>query len=70
MCCDGNLFSWCICSAAFEVDGVNETMATHRRKMIHEILDNLAVHKTPAVKAWAAMHPKVHSTSRPPTPPG
>ena len=33
VCCDGNLFSWCICSAAFEVDGVNETMATHRRKM-------------------------------------
>jgi hypothetical protein len=23
------------------------------------ILDNLAVHKTPAVKAWAAIHPEV-----------
>lgn len=45
-------------SQAF-VEFLDETVAPHRRKTIHVILDNLAVHKTPAVKAWAAAHPKV-----------
>lgn len=45
-------------SEAF-VKFLEEALAKHRRKTIHVILDNLSVHKTPAVKAWAAMHPKV-----------
>src|ERR1700680_3390922 len=45
-------------SEAF-VEFLDETVATHRRKTIHVILDNLAVHKTPAVKAWATAHPTV-----------
>ncbi len=45
-------------SEAF-VEFLEEAVARHRRKTIHVILDNLSVHKTPAVKAWAATHPKV-----------
>lgn len=45
-------------SEAF-VDFLEEALARHRRKTIHVILDNLSVHKTPAVKAWAAAHPNV-----------
>lgn len=32
----------------------------YRRKAIHIILDNLAAHKTAAVQAWWAAHPRVH----------
>lgn len=32
----------------------------YRRKAIHIILDNLAAHKTAAVQAWLAAHPRVH----------
>jgi transposase len=39
---------------------LEQALARHRRKIIHVILDNLSVHKTPAVKAWAAAHPQVH----------
>jgi transposase len=45
-------------SEAF-VEFLDQAVAGHRRKTIHVILDNLAVHKTPAVKAWAAAHPHV-----------
>lgn len=45
-------------SEAF-VDFLDEALAGNRRKTIHVILDNLSVHKTPAVKAWAAQHPKI-----------
>jgi hypothetical protein len=45
-------------SEAF-VEFLEEAVARHRRKTIHVILDNLSVPKTPAVKAWAATHPKV-----------
>ena len=38
---------------------LEQAVATHRRKTIHVILDNLAVHKTPAVQAWAKQHPNV-----------
>jgi len=46
-------------SEAF-LDFLDQAVACHRRKTIHVILDNLAVHKTPAVKAWVAAHPRVH----------
>jgi transposase len=46
-------------SEAF-VDFLDAALARHRRKTVHVILDNRAVHKTPAVKAWAAAHSKVH----------
>jgi transposase len=46
-------------SEAF-VDFLDEALARHRRKIIHVILDNLAVHKTAAVKTWAETHPNVH----------
>jgi len=46
-------------SEAF-VDFLDEALTRHRRKTVHVILDNLAVHKTPAVKAWAETHPNVH----------
>ena len=45
-------------SEAF-VEFLDQAAARHRRKAIHVILDNLSVHKTPAVKTWAAMHPRV-----------
>lgn len=45
-------------SEAF-VEFLEQALAKHQRKTIHVILDNLSVHKTPAVKAWAARHPKV-----------
>jgi transposase len=38
---------------------LDQAVVTHRRKTIHVILDNLAVHKTPAVQAWAKQHPNV-----------
>ena len=41
------------------VSFLNEAVAAHRRKTIHVILDNLAVHKAPTVQAWAKQHPKV-----------
>ena len=41
------------------VQFLEQAVATHRRKTIHVILDNLAVHKTPAVQAWAKQHPNV-----------
>ena len=41
------------------VSFLNEAVAAHRRKAIHVILDNLAVHKAPTVQAWAKQHPKV-----------
>jgi len=46
-------------SEAF-VEFLSEAVAHQGGKTIHVILDNLAVHKTPTVKAWAAAHPKVH----------
>lgn len=45
-------------SEAF-VGFLDQAVARHREKTIHVILDNLAVHKTPAVKAWATAHPYV-----------
>jgi transposase len=45
-------------SEAF-VEFLDQAVAAHRRKTIHVILDNLSVHKTQAVKAWAAKHPRV-----------
>jgi len=41
------------------VQFLEEAVAAHRRKTIHVILDNLSVHKTPAVQAWAKGHPHV-----------
>ena len=41
------------------VSFLNEAVAVRRRKAIHVILDNLAVHKAPVVQAWAKQHPKV-----------
>jgi len=38
---------------------LDQAVVTHRRKAIHVILDNLAVHKTPAVQVWAKQHPNV-----------
>jgi transposase len=46
-------------SAAF-VAFLDQAVAGHRRKTIHIILDNLAVHKTPLVQAWQEQHPRVH----------
>lgn len=46
-------------SEAF-VDFLDAALARHRRKTVHVILDNLSVHKTPAVQAWAEAHPNVH----------
>src|SRR6266849_3244253 len=45
-------------SEAF-LEFLEEAVAKHRRKPTHVILDPLSAHKTPAVKAWAARHPKV-----------
>jgi transposase len=39
---------------------LTQAVARHRRKTIHVILDNLAVHKTPLVRAWQQQHPQVH----------
>ena len=41
------------------VSFLNEAVAARRRKAIHVILDNLAVHKAPVVQAWAKQHPQV-----------
>jgi hypothetical protein len=41
------------------VSFLNEAVAAQRRKAIHVILDNLAVHKAPVVQAWTKQHPKV-----------
>lgn len=38
---------------------LDQAVAAHRRKKIHVILDNLSVHKTPAVQTWVAQHPNV-----------
>ena len=40
------------------VEFLDETLATHRRKTGYVIFENLAVHKSPAVKALAAAHPE------------
>src|SRR5712692_4530054 len=42
------------------VEFLQQAVAGHRRKTIHVILDNLAVHKTPLVRAWQKQHPNVH----------
>jgi hypothetical protein len=39
---------------------LDETVVEQRRKQIHLILDNLAVHKTPLVQDWLQGHPQVH----------
>ena len=41
------------------VQFLDQAVAHYRRKTIHVILDNLAVHKTPAVRAWAKQHSNV-----------
>ena len=38
---------------------LEEAIGSHRRQQIHLILDNLAVHKTPLVRAWLEAHPQV-----------
>jgi transposase len=42
------------------VEFLDQAVAGHRRKAIHVILDNLAVHKSPMVQTWLAEHPDVH----------
>lgn len=42
------------------VEFLNQAVAGRRRKAIHVILDNLAVHKSPLVRNWLAQHPNVH----------
>ena len=57
----GKVFGRCAphhTSQAF-VEFLEEAVAAHRWKTIHVILDNLSVHKTPAVRAWAERHPNV-----------
>jgi transposase len=39
---------------------LDEAVVGQRRRQIHLILDNLAVHKTPLVQAWLESHPNVH----------
>ncbi len=39
---------------------LDQTISGHWRKPIHVILDNLAVHKSPIVRAWQKQHPRVH----------
>src|SRR6267378_154844 len=39
---------------------LDEAVVGHRRKTIHVILDNLAVHKSPLVRRWQKQHPNVH----------
>jgi transposase len=41
------------------VEFLNQAVAGRRRKAIHVILDNLAVHKSPLVWTWLAQHPNV-----------
>jgi transposase len=38
---------------------LDAALGQHRGKTIHVILDNLSAHKTAAVKAWMAQHPKI-----------
>src|SRR3970282_548018 len=38
---------------------LDQAISGHRRKPIHVILDNLAVHKSPIVRAWQKQHPRV-----------
>lgn len=45
-------------SAQF-VEFLDQAVAGHRRKAIHVILDNLAVHKSPVVRTWLEQHPRV-----------
>ncbi|MGH9682232.1 MAG: transposase, partial [Candidatus Acidiferrales bacterium] len=42
------------------VQFLNQAVAGKRRKTVHVILDNLAVHKTSLVRAWQKLHPNVH----------
>ena len=44
--------------------------ATPKRLDLHLIVDNYAAHKTPEVKRWLKKHPRFHSISRRPRPPG
>ena len=46
-------------SAAF-VEFLRDIVATHRRREIHVIVDNLSAHKTKAVQAFLDTHPRVH----------
>ena len=46
-------------SAEF-VEFLDQAVRPHPRKTIHVILDNLAVHQTPLVRAWLEQHPNVH----------
>ena len=46
-------------SAAF-VAFLGDILATHPRREIHVIVDNLSAHKTPAVQTFLATHPRVH----------
>lgn len=39
---------------------LDQAVRGQRRKTIHVILDNLAIHKTPAARAWLQSHPHVH----------
>jgi len=39
---------------------LDQALSRRRRKTIHVILDNLAVHKSPIVRAWQQRHPRVH----------
>lgn len=41
------------------VEFLNQAVAGRRRRKIHVILDNLAVHKTPLVRSWQKQHPQV-----------
>jgi len=42
------------------VEFLVQAVGAHQRKIIHNILDNLPVHKTPLVRAWQQQHPNVH----------
>src|SRR6266849_1751035 len=42
------------------VEFLDQAVVAQRRKTIHVILDNLAVHKAPPVRAWQKQHPNVH----------
>jgi len=60
--CRGKVLGRCAprhTSAEF-VEFLDQAVAAHWRKTIHVILDNLAVHKTPLVRAWQKQHPRVH----------
>lgn len=39
---------------------IKQVERRYRRQELHVILDNSSTHSTPAVKAWLALHPRVH----------